>query len=388
MISFRRARSLLWVIVFASSRVELYRDLAAMYRRGEPMLSFLEGEISNARLTGQHARRVVLGVILARYTSGAEGGRIEYLLRPVVPAADLMMLASVGRADDKARAFEALADAVALQGRMRAIVLTQSVLPAAILAVSAVMIAIVAKVLQSIDKSTPIYVRDEVWSGFNGFAKVLADLSLQYGLAGLLALGTAVALLLWSLPRWRGALRLRADRLPLFGLYRDLQAGLVLSAMAMMLRAGETLRGTLEDLARQAGPVLRWQLLRVIRSLDHEPTRVVDAFGRGLLSPYLLARMATLARSAKSLPDVLVELGTTEGERVLARLRRAAVIASAAVVGLLAGTATVLGVASMTVPATFAAVTEPTHLMLARQRHEAREKARAGVAPTQTAVGP
>lgn len=387
MISWRRLITRLWVLSFASSRVDLYRDLASMYRRSEPMLSWLEGELSNARLTGQRARAVVLGMVLARYTSGADGGRIEYLLRPIVPAADRMMLASVGRAVDKAAAFDALADAVSLQQRMRSVVLGQAVLPAAILVVSSIMIAIVARVLQSIDKSTPIYVRDEVWAGFNGLAKALADYSLNHGVASLLVITAGMALVLWSLPRWRGTWRLRADRLPMFSLYRDLQAGLVLSAIAMMLRSGETLRGTLEDLATDARPVLRWQLLRVIRSLDREPTRVVDAFSRGLLSPYLLARMGTLARSAKSLPDVLVELGTSEGDRVLARVRRTAVIASAASVGLLASVAATLGVASMTVPATFAAATDPTHLMLARQRHEAREALRAQAPSARPATG-
>jgi hypothetical protein len=370
--SFSANRLLRWLALheFRASRAEFYRDLAEMYRRGEAMLSFLEGELANAARTGQRSRAAALRQILARFVAGADAGRLEHLLRDVMPASDAMMIAGVERSPRKADALLALAEAVEQQAAMKKLILGYSILPLAILPVCVVLIWIVSGVLSSIDKSTPVYVRDQVWRGFNGLAKVIADFSLQFGPVALIALGAAIVALLWSLPRWRGPLRLKADRLPLYSLYRDFQAGLLFSSMAMLLKTGGSLRGTIEDLAARASPVMRWHLMRVLRALDDAPTRTIEAFGRGVLSPYLLARAATLNRTAASFADVLIELGTKEGGRVLARVNRAAVVANVALVSILGGVAAVLGLASITVPGTFASVMEPTSLMAARQAYE------------------
>jgi len=124
-------------------------------------------------------------------------------------------------------------------------------------------------------------------------------------------------------------------------------------------------------------------LLKIMLNASHtkfltgseNPTGTVDAFRRGLLSPWLQSRAATLQRSASSFSDVLIQLGTTEGERVLARVRRAATVANLALVGLLASVATFMGVASITVPGRFATLMEPSTLMALKADYEARHPA-------------
>lgn len=356
---------------FRSSRAEFYEDLAEMYARGEAMLAFVEGELANAVMTRQHSRAAALRIVLRRYTSGSGAG-LEGLLRGVAPAGDALMLAGVERAPRRAEALRSLAAAVRLQTRMLSLMATYSAAPVAIGAICIVLIAVVADVLQSIDKSTPVYVRELVWGGFNALAKTITDVALQWGGVACVAIATLGAAALWSLPRWTGAWRLRVDGWPIYSLYRDFQAGMLLSALAMLLQAQGTLRGSLEDIAKRARPWMRWQLRRVLRSLDEAPNATIRAFGRGLLSPHLLARAATLHRSAPQFADVLVQLGTVEGERVLARVRRTALAMNVVLVSVLATVATLLSLACMTVPAAFAAAMEPATLMAARRAYELR----------------
>jgi hypothetical protein len=355
---------------FRSSRSEFYRDLAEMHRRGEAMLAFLEGELDSAAVAGQGSRAYALRLILARYRRGAMGGRLEYLLKGIVPDRDALMIAGVERARRKADALMAVKTAVEQQAAMKKIVLFASAMPMAIAPLCVFIIKVVSDVLQSIDKSAEASIRDPLWSGFNGLAKVIADLAVTAGPGALAVFLAAMAALVWSLPRWRGRMRLWADRMPVYSLYRDYQAGLLFSSMAMLLKNGGSLRGTIEDLAQRSNPVMRWHLVRVLKSLDDAPTRVIEAFSRGVLSPFMLARASTLHRSAASFADVLVELGTTEGGRVLARVRRAALLANAAVVSVFATLAVILALASITVSGRFAALMEPTSLMAARQVYE------------------
>ena len=357
-----------WValIEFRFSRAEFYRDFAEMYQRNEAMVSFLEGEIASANLTRQRSRARALRIVLHRHQDGEHASRVSHLLEGVVPRSDAMLLAAVDRAADKPQALRALADAIDKQQQMLRLMLSYSALPAMTIPICYALIALLGKVILVIDDATPIYAQDALWEGMNGWAKAIAIFAQAWGAQTLTVLGAALSAVLWSLPRWRGPFRLRVEAWPVYGLYRDFQAGMLFSSMAMMLKTGETLQGSIDDVTQRASPWMRWHLGRVLDALEENPTATLDAFRRGLLSSHLLSRATTLNRSSASFSDVLIQLGTSEGERVLARVKQAAVIANFALVGLFASVATFMGIASMTVPGKFATLMEPSNLMTLR----------------------
>ena len=356
---------------FRSARAEFYRDFAEMYQRNEAMVSFLEGEIANASLTRQRSRARALRIVLHRHQDGEHASRVSHLLGGVVPHADAMLLTAVDHAADKPQALRALADAIDKQQQMRRLIGGCCVLPAITIPICYALIMLLGKVILVIDDATPVYAQDALWEGMNGWARDIAGFAVSWGPQTVALLALTLGAVLWSLPRWRGASRLRVEAWPVYALYRDFQAGMLLSSMAMLLKTGETLQGSIDDVTQRASPWMRWHLGRVVDALEENPTGTLDAFRRGLLSPHLLSRAATLTRSCPSFSDVLVQLGTTEGDRVLARVRRAAVVANFALVGLFASVATFMGVASMTVPGRFATLMEPSNLMTLRALHDA-----------------
>ncbi len=375
MSSLRTFASWFALIDFRSARAEFYRDFAEMYQRNEAMVSFLEGEIANAQLTRQRSRARALRIVLHRHQDGEHASRVSHLLERVVPRSDAMLLTAVDRAADKPQALRALADAIDKQQQMLRLMLSYAVLPTLTIPICYALIALLGKVILVIDAATPVYAQDVLWEGMNGWARVIASFAQAWGTQTLLALGLALGAVLWSLPRWRGAVRLRVEAWPVYSLYRDFQAGMLFSSMAMLLKTGETLQGSIDDVTQRASPWMRWHLGRVIDALEENPTATLDAFRRGLLSPHLLSRAATLNRSSASFSDVLIQLGTTEGERVLLRVKKAAVIANFALVGLFASVATFMGVASMTVPGKFASLMEPSNLMTLRAVYDAAHPA-------------
>jgi hypothetical protein len=366
-----RAGRRLWIWLFQFQRAEFYRDLADMFRRNEAMISFFEGEIRISNRTKQRARSAALRAMLATYQLGDHAGQLSHLMDGVAPRGDAMMLAGVDRADDKAAALRALAVAVEKQSAMRGLVLSYSVLPMLMLPLCYVLIRVLSDVILTIDRSTPVYVKDELWRGANGWARVVAQASEAYGLLLMTLFIGAIAAALVSLPRWRGPLRLAVEGWPVYSLYRDFQSGMLFTAMAMLLSNGGTLRGSLEDIAQRSSLWMRWHLSRVLRALDENPTSTLEAFGRGILSPYMLARATTLQRTAATFSDVLVELGTREGDRVLEGVRRAALTANVAMVGLLLVVCTFMGLATLTVPGRFSSLMEPATLMELKQSYEA-----------------
>ncbi len=374
MLSVQRFFRNLSLFAFRLERAEFYRDLAEMFKRSEPLLSFLEGEIVNAKVTRQRSKVSALRIILSRLQSGENAGRIGYLLEGVMPRSDAMMLMAVDRASDKVAALSALATAVDQQSAMKGLALQYAAVPLAMLPLSYGLIVILSGVIVSISKTTPIFVQDELWGGFNGFAKVIAEFTVDQGPIALVTFLIAVVAVFWSLPRWRGLTRLKFESWPVFSLYRDYQAGLLFTSLAMLLKTGGTLKGAIEDISQASSAWLRWHLRRVLGSLDDDPNATIEAFSRGLLSPHLLSRAATLKRSAPTFSDVLIELGTKEGPRVLSRVKVAAISANFALVGALAVVAAIMGMASLTVPGKFATLMEPTSRMTLKAVYDAKQR--------------
>ena len=367
----RRLVQRAWLWLFRPRRAEFYRDLADMFRRNEPMMAFFEGEIVNAIRTRQRARASALRMMLNRYQTGRHAGRVGYLMEGIMPRADAMLLVAVDRAQDKPKALMALASAVEAQATMKSIVSAYAVFPIVMLPLCYVLIRVLSDVILSIDGSTPDYVKAALWVGMNGWARSIALASDRFGGLLMILLMAAVAAAVVSLPRWKGRGRLAVESWPMYALYRDFQSGLLFTSMAMMLSTGATLKGALEDMAQGSSAWMRWHLTRVLRALDDSPTSTIEAFSRGLLSPCMLSRAATLQRTAATFSDVLVELGTRESERVLKGVRRAALVTNVAVVGVLVSLSTFMGLATLTVPGRFSALMEPSTLMSLKQAHEA-----------------
>lgn len=371
---------------FRFKRAEFYRDLAEMFRRSEPMLSFLEGEALNANQTGQGSKMVALQLIFQRFRSGENAGRLGYLLESVMPRSDAMMLVAVDRSADKSEALEALASAIDQQTTMMRVMLGYAAMPLAMLPLCYVLIRVFSEVIISISKTTPDFIQEELWRGFNGVAKVIAEFTVQYGPPVLALFILSVVSLVWSLPRWKGFTRLRFDAWPVFSMYRDFQAGLLLTSLAMLLKTGGTLKGAIEDISQSSSRWLRWHLFRVLRGLEDNPNAVVEAFSRGLLSPHLLSRAATLKRSAPTFSDVLIELGTKEGPRVLARMKATAFTANVAIVGVLVVLVGIMGVASMTVPGNFSTLMQPGNSMTLKAAYVAKRAAQAPALSTSSST--
>jgi hypothetical protein len=285
------------LVDFRSGRAEFYRDFAEMYQRNEAMVSFLEGEIGNATLTRQRSRARALRIVLHRHRDGDHASRVSHLLEGVVPRSDAMLLTAVDRAADKPQALRALADAIDKQQQMLRLMASYSVLPTITIPICYALITLLGKVILVIDDATPVYAQDALWEGMNGWARNIATFAEAWGAQTSIALAVALGAVLWSLPRWRGASRLRVEGWPIYGLYRDFQAGMLFSSMAMMLKTGETLQGSIDDVTQRASPWMRWHLGRVVDALEENPTATLDAFRRGLLSSHLLSRAATLHRA-------------------------------------------------------------------------------------------
>ena len=342
-------------ILWGFKRAEFYRGLADAYIRKVAVRDFLAREFENARLVGDWAGLSVIRFLSARLASG-DVRSLERLFERVVPKSDVVALSAVDAAGDQPAALEKVADFVDFKIRNLKTISKQLMLPAVSAPLAGGVIAVSAEIMVSVSKDTP----PEVWTGFNGFARALAFLIVDYWFGIVLAICALMAVVWWALPHWTGRTRAFADEyVPGFGLYRDHHAAVMLSSIAMMISSGLTVRQALEDLRSHANPWLKWHIRLMLRSLQSDPTDYLTAFSRGLMPKVVRARLGSLTDSAKSFDDALIALGTKEIQRLERRVALSASSFSWALMGAIGTIAVILSVAQMTVGSSLAQIDNP-----------------------------
>jgi type II secretory pathway component PulF len=96
----------------------------------------------------------------------------------------------------------------------------------------------------------------------------------------------------WSLPNWVGSVRKRFDRHLPYCIYRDYQSALLIVAISSQMRAGVSLKSSVERAISFASPWMRSHLREVLRRLaGKDSTSFGSAFATGLLSQELEDRV-------------------------------------------------------------------------------------------------
>jgi type II secretory pathway component PulF len=307
---------------FRGKRDEFYDQLARSHDNREGLRFFLDAElkIAVARRTRDSSRAYALRLMR---TTLARGDNPSYanILSAVMPADDMLLLAALDDAKDKAGLLRVIAQTIRERAQMVKLVRSRVIPPLLILPGAFGFTYIMAT------QSIPIIMKvapPGVWTPFNALVRDFA--LFVAGNTGLLLLGAAfgAALVMYLLPRWTGGLRTQIEgmspglatllfpvmpfALPMI-VYRDFQAGLMFNALSVMLQSGRTLKEALLGIRKRSRPWLRWHLTRVLRQLETNPTAYQQAFESGLMSPLMLARLSSQMRSNPKFDEVLVGLG-------------------------------------------------------------------------------
>ena len=327
----------LQLLGFHASRTDFYGDLAKSIEKKEPLRKFLEAElvISRDKKTSNDSRAFALKSMLHLVKSGEEFS-ISKTIGRYMPENDLMMLTAVDHSKDQPATLRALSASLIEQGLAKKMI-RQALVTPLLLIPGAVSFAYVlsSQAIPVIEKVAP----PEVWTPFNSAVRGLAKFINSYGLLVAFLVAIAIVVFMIALPRWRNSLRFRMERmnpkyaawltpvapwlLPL-AMYRDFQAGMMFSAMAVLLQTGKSLREALEIVLANSSPWMRAHVRRILSHLNNYPTEYAKAFSKGILSANLLARLATSIRNTPKFDDVLIEIGTKGNAEVREQVRKSA----------------------------------------------------------------
>lgn len=354
-------------LVWYFGRADFYRDLADALDLNVGLLEFLSTQAKNSRMVKDQSSERVYQAMAQRVARG--GGAqtpISNMVRGIAPAADQLLLKAVDDAvASKNEALRLTADAVEFQKRSLLRISAELAMPAIAIPLVGASCFIFARIISGVVASSP---SADIWTGFNGFARWLAEFIYAYAAPIVGVSAALVAAVVYALPRWTGAIRIKAEEWPVANLYRDYNAAIVLSSLAMMTRSGKTMREALESLRSASNPWLRWHVTRILRSLEDNPNDYIAAFGRGLMPKTVRARLASLMDSKKSFSESLVLLGTKEITRLEKRVALSAEATGWALMSVLIAIVVVLSIGTMTIASALGNTNDPSARLIQRSQ--------------------
>jgi type II secretory pathway component PulF len=241
----------------ASARVRLYRKIAKMLTNGLPLLRILEVLRERASDNGRKPQEP-LAIVLDDCRRQVQNGRmLSESLEGWAPRPERMILLAGEQSGNVEAALLAVVDVVQAQQRIQAVIVGGLVYPSSILAL------ILGYVYLFGTRVIPEFTRITDPTTWHGPARSLYLMSevvqhWMFAIVGVLVL--VVGGIAAALPRWRGNLRVFADRFAPFSIYRLVVGSGFLLAFSALQTAGVTVEKSLSRLSDMADPWLRERL--------------------------------------------------------------------------------------------------------------------------------
>ena len=322
----------------AAARVRLYRKIAKMLTNGLPLLRILEVLRERASHNGRKPQEP-LAIVLDDCRRQVQNGRmLSESLEDWAPRTERMILLAGEQSGNVEAALLAVVDVVQAQQRIRAVIVGGLVYPFSIL------VLILGYVYLFGTKVIPEFTRITDPANWHGPARSLYVMSevVQHWMPAIVGtLVLALAGIGIAMPRWRGDLRVFADRFAPFSIYRLVVGSGFLLAFSALQTAGVTVEKSLSRLSDMADPWLRERLdgaLLGVRSGLNCGEAMRNA-GYGFPSAEVIDDLCVYAEfrgfgeALKVLADEWRDEGIEQISRQMKVLNGAAIIAMAAVIG-------------------------------------------------------
>ncbi len=269
---------------FAGKRETFYADLAEALDDNGVLVTILE---DNQRRLDR--RDDVEASLFALWLRRLDECSFPEALRGTVPAMDVMILAASEAAGNLIQGLGFLAQAIAAVAKMKRAITRKLAMPVLLGIMEVAFILMFALLIEP--QSAEILPVEQMPVVSQILHLVAAFIRDDGVVAGIGLVGFA-ALVAWSLPRWTGKLRLKADRyIPIYSIYRDYTGAVFLVAMASLMKSGVGLAESMYELRRNAPNWLKWHIDEILHRLDSNADEPAKAFSTGVFSQALTDRV-------------------------------------------------------------------------------------------------
>ena len=308
----------LWLakLSFASIRVDFYEDLAEALDDNAALVDEIQKLADRAE-----EEKDVTAPLFKLWLRRMDDRSFPLALIDTVPDSDVMILESAEASGNLSAGLRFLNQSIeaanqmktSLRGAVMGFVFFSSLIVGLLFAYSFYGISIIEQV-----------VPPDAWPWVGQVLRDTAHFVTDYAwyISGIGISGTV--LYLWSLPNWRGSLRVKADRyLPFYSIYRDFNSAKFRVMMAALMTNKVSLTEALDKISQRASPWLQWHIRSILFRLDYESDQPAKAFDTGIFSKRDTWRFIDYGER-NSFPVAVGKLGLQSMKKVTESVSRSA----------------------------------------------------------------
>lgn len=238
----------------ANARLRLYRKIAKMLSNGLPLVRVLEELCDRASNRGRNPQEA-MAIVLGDCIKAVQNGRmLSEGLEDWIPKTEQMIIMAGEQSGRLEHILIGVTDVVFSAKKIKNVIIGGIAYPIAVLALILGYIYLFGT--QVIPQFAQL-VNPATWHGA-ARSLYLMSVFIQTGMFYvILALAGFVAAVLFSMPRWRGNLRVMIDSVPPYSIYRMMVGSSFLMAFSSLQFAGITVEKSLIRISEMAAPWLR-----------------------------------------------------------------------------------------------------------------------------------
>lgn len=245
---------------FQEKRITLYQQLVSLTRTGlsKPEAIYMAWVVaSDEGAKPKEFDAIIMADVITKMQNGLTIGQA---LRRWIPREDVMVLEAIESSEDFSTNLEEYVLMMLKKNKIRNTILSGLAYPSVLLAaIYGVLLYFGTAILPQIDMVLP----KERWTGPASSLAVMADFSEKYALASTVGFLVLLLLTFISLPYWARFGRRRADRLPVYSLYRMYTGLSFLMSMAALTQGGMGQMEAVDRLRSNANRYVRYRLEQV-----------------------------------------------------------------------------------------------------------------------------
>jgi type II secretory pathway component PulF len=240
-----------------SSRLRLYRKVAKMLANGLPLLKILEELRDRAAHNGEKPYEPLAIVLDDCRRLVQNGSTFGEALGFWIPDTERMIISAGEQAGQLEPTLLSVVDVVLAGKKIKAVIVSGLTYPIAILILIICYLyvfgtRVIPEFAKVVDPAT--------WHGVAKSLYVMSQLVQHWMLPFVLTLVVIFSVVLWSMPRWCGSLRVLTDQIAPYSIYRLVVGSGFLMAFSALQHAGVTVEKSLIRLSDMAQPWLRERL--------------------------------------------------------------------------------------------------------------------------------
>lgn len=241
----------------ASKRLRAYRKISTMLKNGtriEIILDELELRASNE---GKNPNEGMAIVYDSWRRIVKNGGRLAEAIDGWVPISERMIIFAGEKAGKLSDALDSVAEVVKSGRKINGVVIGGVAYPLFLLAATALYLYLFGvKVIPQFAK----IIDPARWGSLSKSLYVMSQVMVNWGIPVLGCTVCAVVMILYSMPRLTGSLRVRLDKIPPYSIYRLVTGSGFMLAMSALLTGHGRVQEALETLCTASNPYLRERL--------------------------------------------------------------------------------------------------------------------------------